>query len=157
MIGELKILGYSAYLHPLRNNRILGVGQDATEEGRTKGAQLSLFDISDLRAPKRLHQKDLGLGTSSEVEYEHHAFLYWRPSRLAVLPVQGQSFTGAVGVHVSSADGINEVGRASHDPAPVRRALVVGGRLFTLSDEALEQNSLQNLAEEASLPLPRRP
>jgi hypothetical protein len=157
VLGDLKILGYSAYLHPLRNDRLLGVGQDASEEGRLRGAQLSLFDISDLRTPKRLHQKDLGLGSSSEVEYDHHAFLYWRPARLAVLPVQGESFVGAVGVRVSSADGIVEVGRASQSPVPIRRALIVGGRLYTLSDEALEQNSLQNLAEEAFLPLPRRP
>ena len=103
--------GYSAYLHPLRNNRILGIGQDASEEGRL--ASVPALAVRHLRpaSAQAAPPKDLGLGTSSEAEYQHHAFLYWRPTS-AVLQFQGQSFTGAVGVHVSSADGLNEVGRA---------------------------------------------
>ncbi|MEO6496207.1 MAG: beta-propeller domain-containing protein, partial [Solirubrobacteraceae bacterium] len=45
--GELKIAGYSAYLHPVGDDLILGVGQDAGRDGRTTGTQLSLFDVSD--------------------------------------------------------------------------------------------------------------
>ena len=51
VLGELKIPGYSAYLHPIGEDLLLGVGQDATEEGRPTGTQLSLFDVSDLRSP----------------------------------------------------------------------------------------------------------
>ena len=51
--GELKILGYSAYLHPVGEHELLGVGQDATPEGRRLGTQLSLFDVSDPAAPRR--------------------------------------------------------------------------------------------------------
>ena len=51
VLGELKIPGYSAYLHPVGEDLLLGVGQDATEEGRPTGTQLSLFDVSDLRKP----------------------------------------------------------------------------------------------------------
>jgi hypothetical protein len=157
VLGELKILGYSAYLHPLRNDLLLGVGQDASEEGRVRGFQLSLFDVSNLRNPARLHQRSLGEYSSSEAEYDHHAFLWWPPTGLAVLPISGQSFMGAVGFNIARADGISEAGRASHDDQyPVRRALVVGGKLFTLSEQGLEQNSLSNLAEEAWLPLPPR-
>jgi hypothetical protein len=54
--GELKILGYSAYLHPVGEDRLLGVGQDATERGQTTGAQLSLFDVSDAARPRRIAQ-----------------------------------------------------------------------------------------------------
>ena len=49
MAGELKIRGYSAYLHPLAGDLLLGVGQDATERGAILGTQLSLFDVSDIR------------------------------------------------------------------------------------------------------------
>ena len=76
--GELKILGYSAYLHPLGDGLILGVGQDATEEGRTLGAQLSVFDVADPGNPKRVHQYTMP-GASSDVEFDHRAFLYWSP------------------------------------------------------------------------------
>ena len=51
VLGELKIPGYSAYLHPIGEDLLLGVGQDATEEGRATGTQISIFDVSDLRKP----------------------------------------------------------------------------------------------------------
>ena len=51
VLGELKIPGYSAYLHPIGEDLLLGVGQDADENGRPLGTQLSIFDVSDLRKP----------------------------------------------------------------------------------------------------------
>ncbi|OON33252.1 hypothetical protein BSA16_01360, partial [Micromonospora sp. Rc5] len=43
--GELKITGYSAYLHPAGPGRLLGVGQEADADGRAQGLQVSLFDV----------------------------------------------------------------------------------------------------------------
>ena len=51
VLGELKIPGYSAYLHPIGEDLLLGVGQDADDDGRALGTQLSIFDVSDLRKP----------------------------------------------------------------------------------------------------------
>jgi hypothetical protein len=74
-VGELKILGYSAYLHPAGEGRLLGLGQDADAEGRTKGTQLSLFDVTDPAAPVRLDQ--VGMENAwSQAEGDHHAFTY---------------------------------------------------------------------------------
>ena len=56
VVGELKIPGYSAYLHPIGKNVLLGVGQDADELGRVLGTQVSVFDVSDLANPVRTHQ-----------------------------------------------------------------------------------------------------
>ena len=42
VLGELKIPGYSAYLHPIGEDLLLGVGQDATEEGIAKLSMLRL-------------------------------------------------------------------------------------------------------------------
>ena len=50
--GELKIPGYSAYLHPLGDGLLLGVGQDADSDGRTLGAKATLFDVSDPANPR---------------------------------------------------------------------------------------------------------
>jgi hypothetical protein len=172
--GELKILGYSAYLHPVSEGLLLGVGQDATEQGRLRGSQLSLFDVSDPRNPRRLHQRAIGSGSSSEVEYDHHAFLWWAPAKLAVIPVtlyaervEGRPFLGAVGFRVDRAAGIAEAGRASHDlgrsqelgqyPYPVRRALVVRGRLVTVSEIGLEVGVLATLAEQGFVAFPPPP
>jgi hypothetical protein len=83
--GELKIPGYSAYLHPVGDGLLLGVGQDADDDGRTLGTQLSLFDVSDPTNPERI--STLAVGGQSEVEWDHKAFLYWQPDGTIVLPV----------------------------------------------------------------------
>ncbi len=133
--GELKITGYSAYLHPVGDGRLLGVGQDATEDGTITGVQASLFDVSDPAAPARLDQVTFGQG-SAAVEWDPRAFLYWPDTALAVVPVElwsppteqappgrepveelpiGQGFAGAVGLRVTG-DGLEETARISHDP-----------------------------------------
>jgi hypothetical protein len=83
--GELKIPGYSAYLHPVGDGLLLGVGQDATDTGRVTGTQLSLFDVSDPTNPQRI--STLPIGGQSEVEWDHRAFLFWEPDGTIVLPV----------------------------------------------------------------------
>jgi hypothetical protein len=85
--GELKILGYSSYLHPIGDDLLLGVGQDADEDGRTRGTQVSVFDISDLGAPERIHKATLE-GAHSPVEHDHRALLHWPPEGLTVIPVE---------------------------------------------------------------------
>jgi hypothetical protein len=73
--GELKMLGYSAYLHPAGDGLLLGAGQAADGDGRQQGLQLSLFDVSDPAAPRRLAQVVLP-GAVSDVESNAHAFTF---------------------------------------------------------------------------------
>jgi hypothetical protein len=163
LAGELKILGYSAYLHPIADDLLLGVGQDATDEGRLKGTQLSVFDVSKPSQPTRLHQRAIGSGSNSEAEYDHHAFLWWPPTALAVIPLQiypyeqgGEEFSGAIGFR-AGAKGIDEAGRITHPQSsgyspPIRRALVVGDRLFTVSDVGIRSSRLDTLGDVAFAP-----
>jgi Beta propeller domain len=158
--GALKILGYSAYLHPVGAGRLLGVGQDASEQGRVLGSQLQLFDVSDLARPARLDAVQLGAG-SSEVEYDHHAFLFWPQTSLAVVPVQvsgavgpgtKEPFVGAVGFRIGRS-GLVQVARVAHPGgAPVRRSIVVGNQLFTFSEAGVKASSLTTLADIAWVP-----
>jgi len=157
--GELELRGYSAYLHPLGGGLLLGVGQDATTEGRTLGTLASLFDVSDPAHPKRLDAFTLAKARS-DVEYDHHAFLWWPRAQLAVLPVQeylDRPFLGAVGLRVRRA-GITEVGRVVHPAqpgaervgspgAPISRALVVGDTLYTISAAGVRGSSLATFAD----------
>jgi hypothetical protein len=170
--GELQMPGYSAYLHPVGDGLLLGVGADADADGRRTGLQLSLFDVSNPAAPTRLSHVSLP-GGYSDVEYDHLGFLWWPATERAVLPV-GQylinestgetisEFVGAVGYSVDPVTGIDEVGRATHvDHEPtapedfrwpgIIRNLVVDGRLLTLSDVGLESASLDTLTEQAWL------
>jgi hypothetical protein len=164
VLGELKILGYSAYLHPLGDDLLLGVGQDATEEGRRTGTQLSVFDVSDLRNVQRVQQRRLGSGTSSSAEFDHHAFLYWAPRSLAVLPVteygSSSPFVGAIGFRVGRG-AIDEVGRTTHDwpgySDAVQRSVVVGERLFTVSGLGVKADDLGTFGEIGHADFPQPP
>lgn len=49
--GELKIPGFSTYLHPVGENLVLGVGVDGDESGQNGGMKVSLFDVSDPEKP----------------------------------------------------------------------------------------------------------
>lgn len=53
--GELKLPGFSRYLHPVGNGLLLGVGEGGTEDGLDGSAKLSLFDVSDPYAPKEIN------------------------------------------------------------------------------------------------------
>ena len=148
--GELKIPGYSAYLHPIGDGRLLGIGQNATDQGRRLGAQLSLFDVRDPANPRQLATHDLS-SYSSMAEYDHHAFLWWAKKSLAVVPVEGMR-RGAVGVAVDG-DGLVERGGLEHPTGmPIARSLVVGDSLLTMSDSGLLTSDLDRLSTRSWLP-----
>lgn len=163
--GELKIRGYSAYLHPVGPGLLLGIGQDATQEGRLLGTQASLFDVSNLARPQRIGSLSLGM-TSSQAEQDHHAFLWWPRTDLAVIPIQQYGdtpFVGALGLRVRRS-GITEVGRISHPRAPngpldvpgpgITRSLVVGDTLYTVSSAGVKASALATLADRGFVRLP---
>ena len=162
--GELKIPGYSAYLHRVSPNQLVGVGRDATTDGRVTGAQVSLFDITDRGAPRLVRAVRYANGFSV-VEHDHHAFLHWPATGLVVVPMSqsgptsGTEFTGAVGLTVAPTN-IAEIGRATHmDEAAtaqsrqITRSLVAGGALLTVSDAGVEAGDLATLAERSFLGL----
>ena len=98
LLGYLKIPGFSDYLHPLDSTatRMLGIGKDTQEETDasgnvrvvTKGVKLSLFNVNDPTNPQEEDTLVLGdKGSSTEVSYEHKAFLYHAKSGIISLPV----------------------------------------------------------------------
>jgi uncharacterized secreted protein with C-terminal beta-propeller domain len=153
LTGELKVSGYSAYLHPLDDGHLLGVGQDATEQGTRTGAQVSVFDVGDPTKPARTFQRSLGSGSSTGVEFDPHAFLYWAPTRTAVLPLRDSSFQGAI-VLKASADQLDEQGRVTHQgrgssgPAAIQRSIVIGSSLYTVSPAGVLVSDLGTLADQ---------
>ena len=93
VLGELKIPGFSDYLHPYDENHIIGVGKETADNqwGGTsiKGVKLSLFDVSDVNNPKQLDKYEIGTsGTDSEALRDHKAFLFDRKKNLLVIPVR---------------------------------------------------------------------
>lgn len=160
--GELKVAGYSAYLHPVGENLLLGLGQDATDEGQTQGTQLSLFDVSDPTVPKRLHNYTMAQ-SSSEAEYDHHAFLYWPKSGLTVIPVQSYAtenpFIGALAATVNKTSGITEKGRITQPVSDIwagniRRSMMIGDLLYTISDVGIQASDPSTLVSQSWIAFP---
>ncbi len=85
-VGELKIPGFSRYLHPLSGGLLLGIGRDADPNtGRELGLQASLFDVSDPTNPTQLAVLPFGEDAFSPVESDHRAFRF--QDGLAWIPV----------------------------------------------------------------------
>lgn len=100
VLGELKIPGYSTYLHMLDENTLIGIGQDSAgdvDEGGfmaaiPAGLKIGLFDISDPTNPREIDTYIIGdRGTYSDALYDHKAFLLDVEKGLLVLPVNVQA------------------------------------------------------------------
>ena len=96
LLGELKIPGFSEYLHPLDRNRMLGIGQDATRQGVLRGAQAALFDLRDLSEPRRVDQVQYAKGTQALAGLDPRQFT-WLPDRRTALTVVAQGWEGRTG------------------------------------------------------------
>ena len=112
--GEVALLGYSAYLHPLGDGLLLGVGRDATADGTTTGVLMSLFDVSDVAHP-RLRDRVGVPGAWSGTEADPHAFTY--AAGLALVPLE----SGVLAVRVNGAR-LGVAGRAAARPGRLEPA-----------------------------------
>jgi hypothetical protein len=165
--GELKIPGYSAYLHPAGDGRLIGVGQEADLSGQRLGAQISLFDTSNPAGATRVAQYHLEYAWTA-VESDPHAFLYWPAKNLVIMPVTGGGEMGPDGPADQSSgalvlrlngDSFQQVGLLSHVsdrtgnmPLTPRRAIVIGDELWTISEVGMLVSNLDSLAQLAWLP-----
>jgi hypothetical protein len=160
-VGELKITGFSSYLHPVGDGRLIGVGQEATDEGRALGTQVSLFDVANPGEPKRIAQHHVP-GGYSEVEFDPHAFLHHPEKDLVALPVLeiGTDTPAAVGAGVlvlRLRDGtFTSAGTVRHQSAAgdpgIRRALVIGDDLWTVSSSGAQVNRIDGMGVRAWVP-----
>ena len=132
VLGELKIPGFSTYLHPVGDDRLLGIGMDADETGRTTGFQLSLFDLSDRSKPVQVDRLSLGQGYSPAQE-ESRAFSYDPSRQLAAMPFSDSTgLASALGVRVDG-DELVEVGRLAVGRDFVERTMLVDGTVFAVT------------------------
>ena len=95
VVGELKVPGYSAYLHPLGPHRLLGLGEGPVG-GRRWGAQTSLFDLADLAAPRRLDVLDHRVNTRHVAATDPRAFT-WIPGQRTGLSVITRGYGARTG------------------------------------------------------------
>lgn len=94
--GALEIPGYSAYLHPVAKNLLLGIGQnirdwrDPSAQEVENGAKVTLFDITDITKPKVVSEKVFANAyTPAEWNYKSLSFLTTQSGQLRfTMPVE---------------------------------------------------------------------
>ena len=93
VLGQLKVTGYSGYLHPYDENHIIGIGKETEYEAKEdfswyQGVKISLFDVSDVSNPVEVAKYEIGdRGTDSPVLWDHKALLFDKEKNLLVIPV----------------------------------------------------------------------
>ena len=174
ILGYLKVTGFSNYLQPIGDDLLLGIGHEATEEGRAEGLKISLFDVSDFENPIELDKYVVESDWSySEAEYEHKAVLFDDKRDLLVIPVSysqqlGQNWEnwqGAFVFTVTDKD-VSLKGKISHDinndkleqyynsQAYVQRSLFMEDTLYTVSNMFVKANLISDLKAISSVELP---
>jgi len=162
-VGELKIRGFSNYLHPTADeNFILAVGQDANETtGMPMGLQISLFDTTDFANPILAQKKVLQSGqdgsATSDSQYDPKAFRYLPAVNKLILPVSkysysaedGENFDGFRIYDIDELEGITKVGEVIHADAALMsracfswayipsRSMVFNGNLLTMKGHTI--------------------
>ena len=94
ILGELKIPGYSAYLHPVGEGLVMGVGLDGTESGTNGGMQVSLFDVSDPTKPVECgkftmsgyENDEAQVYVDSDAYYDHKALCWDAENKIMYVP-----------------------------------------------------------------------
>jgi hypothetical protein len=150
VVGELKIPGYSTYLKPIGEDRLIAIGMSGTDTGQITGVQVSLFDVSDPATPRLVATADVA--EWSEATWDPHAFLWWDPTGQIVVPKEmncaqfgGPGCESAVVLRLQG-DELVEQGRLMHW-FPIRRSMIVADRLVTVSAGGVLVNALDTLEE----------
>ncbi len=93
VLGQLKVTGYSGYLHPYDENYIIGIGKETDYDSEDdfawyQGVKISLFDVSDVSNPVEVAKYEIGdRGTTSPILSDHKALLFDQEKNLLVIPV----------------------------------------------------------------------
>lgn len=175
ILGELKIPGFSTYLHPLEGDHLLGIGRDTTlsqHSGREfvveRGLKLAIFDVSDVNRPVEKHVEIIGgERTESEVLHNHKALMFKDGLMAFPLTVVESSqspeygkfdFQGAYVYRVDVKEGFDLLGGITHvEQTPesyhapgvyeknVERVFYIEGIMYSVSKNYIMANRLEDL------------
>jgi hypothetical protein len=177
LAGELEVFGFSSYLHPIADGRLLTIGVGGDETGANWQTQVSLFDVSNMAAPSLVDDESLVTEgwAWSEAQYEHKAFQYFAPKKLLAVPLSSytESFDGETYtydwtstlqlVSVDPEGGLARAGSIDHSRfygtdwwgmPEVRRSIFMGDYIYAISAHAITAHSLDGLTEVAAEELP---
>ena len=182
ILGELKIPGFSNYLHPYDENHVIGIGRDTIEKDdrvRQLGVKIALFDVSNVRNPSVLDEVVIGDRRTDSLSLDdHRAFLFDKERDILSIPIHGrtvalfensltserESWHGFYVYGLDTANGFSLKGKISHstgdDSWPYHnngpRSFYIEDVLYTVSDSYLKMNDVSDISEINSIRLDQR-
>ena len=202
VLGELKIPGYSTYLHPYDENHLIGIGMQTEERvnrdssGRVRstsavitGMKMALFDVTDVNNPVQISDTVIGDSrTTSAILTNHKALLFSKEKQLLAIPVNNytedfeienssdeydsivSSYTnynkqyvseGYFVYNINLTDGFTLKGTITHEKTKssksyynvsrLLRGLYIDDNLYTVSEDYVKVNRLEDLQEISQL------
>ena len=202
VLGELKIPGYSTYLHPYDENHLIGIGMQTEERvnrdssGRIRstsavitGMKMALFDVTDVNNPVQISETIIGDSrTTSAILTNHKALLFSKEKELLAIPVNNytedfeienssdeydsivSSYTnynkqyvseGYFVYNINLTDGFTLKGTITHEKTKsnkfyynvsrLLRGLYIDDNLYTVSEDYVKVNRLEDLQEISQL------
>ncbi len=177
LLGELKIPGFSTYMHRIDDTHLLSIGFDANDHGNFAyfdGIILQLFDVTSPLRPKLLFKEKIGTrGSSSEAATDHLAFNYFAERGLLALPMticegggDGRNgdqltFGGLLVYDVSMKNGFHRLGGVNHGVAGqscgtwwsqassgVKRSVFIDDLVFSIAIDRVKVQKLQALGKD---------
>ena len=183
LVGELKVPGFSTYIHPLGETSLLTIGVGGDDNGANWRTTVSLFDVSDFANPalgvSLPIEAEQGWGWS-EALWEHKAFQYFAPKKLLAVPQSTYSHTNSGPYsyrYISKlevievdpalgAGGLRRRGAIDHTPyymadpdrywfyTDIRRSIFMGDYLYAISDKAISVHRTSDLGKVTDSLLP---
>ncbi len=176
VLGELKIPGYSKYLHPYDETHLIGIGEDTEvvnygygDRVVTNGMKMAMFDVTDPNNPQELYNVKIGeKGTYSELLYNHKALLFSKEKNIIAFPISitdndyKVTFQGAIVYGVSLEKGFELKTKISNSATDydryysrnrVERIIYIKDTLFTLSNALIKAVNLNTFETKGSIEL----
>ncbi len=173
VLGELKIPGYSKYLHPYDENHIIGFGENTTTTQygtvTSDGMKMALFDVSNPTEPKELYAVDIGeKGTYSEILYNHKSLLFSKEKNIIAFPISiseeysnyrtNLKFQGAIIYGLDLENGFTLKGQIAHMETEdgyrdydytkaVERIIYINNNFYTLSKGLIKSTNMDTMEE----------
>ena len=177
LLGELKIPGFSTYMHRIDDNHLLSIGFDANDHGSFAyfdGVILQLFDVTNPLRPKLMFKEKIGTrGSSSEAATNHLAFNYFAERGLLALPMticegggdglngDHLSFGGLLVYDVSMKKGFQRLGGVNHGTvgqscntwwsqanSGVKRSVFIDDLVFSIAMDRIKVQKLEKLGKD---------
>lgn len=152
--GELKVPGFSSYLHPLDTTHLLGIGRDVdADTGTVLGLQLSVFDVSDATRPERTATYTFP-GNSwdswSAAQWDHQAVSWFGERGVLAIPIQEGGWSASSNslavfrIDVGATDTIDRVADIVHETF-VERSVRIGNFVYSIASGDVQVHSFDDL------------